>query len=125
MTAQKDTISQRQAAALLVLSQGGTVEQAAGLANVRPRQVYRWLQNPAFSDDLMRVRQDALSAAAAKLAGLAGEALEALQAVIRDPAATHADKTRAARVVLDTSLRWAAQLDTERRLERLEQWLDG
>jgi hypothetical protein len=108
-----------EAALLLALACGATVENAARAAGVSPRTAHRRLADPAFRQRLHQVRGAMVERTAGMLTAAAGEAVKTLLALQQEttPAAVRLGAARAI-LELGTKLREAAEL--EARLAALE-----
>jgi hypothetical protein len=89
------------------LARGATLAKAAQAAGCSQRTAERRWAEPEFRQLVIRLQEDARKECEALLrhawesgGRLVGQALLALQGVFQDPAATHLDRTRAARLVL-------------------------
>ena len=98
MTANDISPQQNRAIAALL---SGTVEDAATVAGVTERTIYRWLNLPAFRQALASAEAEAVSHAARLMAGHVSGAILALAAVLADAEATHGERTAAARALLN------------------------
>jgi hypothetical protein len=107
--------------AIIELLSGSTIAQAAVKAGVSERQVYRWLETPAFVQELHGQERLVLNACSWRLVSLTKQALDALEDVLTRPAQPGAANKRLASVaLLEMSLRFMDVLTFEERLERLE-----
>jgi transposase len=114
-------ITAKMALALSALLSGKTTDQAAAVAGVKPRTIYRWQAEPAFRAALDQAAQDmAKDAARALSAGLA-QAVNELLKQLADPKLTAADRRHAANSIL---ARWPGIHDSiviTEKIERLEE----
>ncbi|GAA2348810.1 hypothetical protein GCM10009854_27860 [Saccharopolyspora halophila] len=105
-------------AAVVALASGATTEQAAHQAGVSGRTVRRWLDDPAFAEEVRDTRTEILSTAVGQLAAGATEAVSALRAALVDDDGRN--RVQAARVLLESCLSLRESLDLEQRLASLE-----
>lgn len=118
-----DELSAKQTAAATALLGGCSNAVAASEAGVSERTVRRWRNDPAFRTALKDAERSMLAAAAQRAYALADGALTALDAISRDAACDPGPRVRAAIGLLDACLKWRAAMDTEERLEAIEQRL--
>ena len=111
-------ISPRQRQAVEALMTAPTIRAAARLAKVSERQLYRWLDAPAFRAELHRAEGEALGGAARRLAALAGQAVETLAGAL-DADVGHS-RIRAAVAILEQAQRLRELTDLEARITALE-----
>lgn len=117
-------LSSKQLKTLEALLQGMTVPEAATLADVSTRQVYRWLEGGEFSNRLADEQDTVLHLAGVRLVGLTSDALSALADVMDRPEQRGANVKRlAARDVLEMCLRFVEAGDFATRLGALEERL--
>jgi hypothetical protein len=115
-------LSGKQYVVIQALLEGLSVPEAAAVADVSTRQVYRWLSDsPGFSERLADEQEQALYRAGVRLAGLIDAALSALADVLASPEARGANVKRLAAVsVIELLLRWRDAQEFEERLSALE-----
>jgi hypothetical protein len=115
----KTSLSQAKAVAALMAV--GTVAEAARLANVGERTLFRWLSEDAgFRAELATAEGQAITAAARRLVGLSDAAISTVAAVIDDPDATPANRLRAAGMALEYCVTWRELSSLEARIGALE-----
>jgi hypothetical protein len=113
-----ETKKSRTVAALLTAP---TVAEAARVAGVAERTIYRWLANdPAFVADLRSAEAAAIDHAARRLVGLQDDAISVLGDVIADTDAAPGVRVRAAALIVDLSLRLRELRSLEERVAALE-----
>jgi hypothetical protein len=112
-------------ALLRALSCGATVENAARKAGVAERTVYRRLADPAFQAELKKASMEMLQRTAAMLCGAGIGCIKTLVDLQGDVAVTPSVRRRAARDVLDLSLKYRDRADLEPRLAAAEEQLAG
>lgn len=114
-------LTHRQQAAVRALLACKSVAEAAQLARVGERTLYRWLADPAFRAALSAAEGDLLDAATRRLLGLQEDAIEVFEAVLKDARVSASARLRAAQAVLDYLLKLRELRDVEQRLTALEQ----
>jgi hypothetical protein len=98
-----------------------TVKEAAKVAGLTPRTVYRYLNNQQFKAELRKRQSEILAQTVAAMVGGRGTALETLHKAQTDEGASWSERIRAANYWL-THTQDAIELDVlTERLERLEQ----
>ena len=109
--------------ALESLLMGRTIDQAAEIAGIGTRTLYRWLQeDESFRASLRSAEKQALDAVGIRLVGMADTALTALGNVLMKPAERGQNVRRlAARDILDLVVKWRELTSFEERLTALEQ----
>ncbi len=112
------TTQQRAVRALLTCK---SVGEAAQLAKVGERTLFRWLSEPAFKVALSAAEGALLDSATRRLLGLQESAIETFEQVLGDASASQAVRLRAAQSVLDYLLKLRELRDVEQRLSALEQ----
>jgi hypothetical protein len=110
---------------LRALTCGATVENAARKAGVGERTVYRRLADPAFQAELKKASMEMLQRTAAMLSGAGIGCVKTLVDLQQDAAVMPSVRRRAARDVLDLSLKYRDRADLEPRLAAAEQQLAG
>jgi hypothetical protein len=116
----KVTLSPKKQRAIEVLSASGNVAEAARAACVSRKTLYRWLQEPVFTEALEAVTQESLATLSRSLVRLGTMATVTLARTMADNTAATGTKVRAADVVLARLLQLRELVDIERRLSALE-----
>jgi hypothetical protein len=111
----------KQEAAIAALLSQRSVEDAARLAGVGTRTLFRWLEMPDFRDAYLQARRQAVGQASARLQQATGAAVSVLLTLMLDGKAPAASRVRAAHSVLDLAAKALELEDLEVRLQRLEQ----
>src|SRR5271168_1659767 len=111
--------SKKEGAILALLSQR-SIEDAARVAGVGPRTLYRWLKGPAFDAAYRDGKRAAFSQSIARLHQMASAAVTTLGKAMVDPSTPPATKVRAADSILDHTTKAIELEDLEARLAELE-----
>ncbi len=118
MKAQSAKLDRKQELAIVALLQEPTVEAAAQRAGVSPVTLWRWMQQPEFTERYRAARRQVLEQAIAQLQQASGEAVETLR---RNLTCTVASvEVRAALAIIDQAVKGAEVLDLETRIAALE-----
>ena len=112
------TIKQERAIAALLACR--TVVEAAKLARVGERSIFRWLKQDTFLSHLRRARREALSGALGRLQQVAGSAVDTLDTILDDKKATTASRVSAVRTALRFACHGIEIDDFEERLAAVE-----
>lgn len=115
------TLRPGQARAIEALLASESVPEAARLAGVPQRTLYRWLDEPAFAAALRRAESRIIDEAARRLARVTTKAIATLEAMLDDPSVPAATRVRAALGVLDQAIRLRELRDITERVAQLEE----
>lgn len=116
------TPAQRRAIEHLLTAQNA--REAAKLAGVNPRTLYRWMQEPAFVAALREAESEAIAALSRSLVALGESATAALNDAL-DKKQKITVRLRASEIVIGNLLRLRELVDLEERLSKLEQMTNG
>jgi len=116
-----DNLTAKQQRAVRVLLTSKSVGEAAQLAGVGERTLFRWLTEPPFKAALSVAEGELLDVATRRLLGLQDKAIETFENVLKDEEATQVVRLRAAQAVLDYLLKLRELRNVEQRLTALEQ----
>ncbi|MFP4477721.1 MAG: hypothetical protein ACLFOY_19345 [Desulfatibacillaceae bacterium] len=119
-TAKKEDLTARQDKAVRALLTAPSIRDAATVAGVGERTLWRWLQEEDFQAAYREARNLALRAAIGRVQSLLAEALGTLGAVMADVEAPASARVSAAKTVLDVGLRAHEQESLEARIQALE-----
>lgn len=114
-------LSDRQIMALPYLAAAATNEEGARMAEINISTLSRWRQDPAFRDELRRLREDAANLAFAELNGLALKGMATLSGLLDDPSPRV--RTQAVRIAVNASVRAGETARNSRRLNQLQKAL--
>lgn len=108
----------RRTKAALALASGSTTDEAGEKAGVTGRTVRRWRDDPAFTADVRKFRQQLLDEVLSYLSGAAIEAAKTLRGALTED--SPAIRVRAAMALLTTLVSVRTTVDLEERLAALE-----
>jgi hypothetical protein len=97
----KEILGSKQEKAMCVLLSNRTYEEAARESDVSVRTIYRWLEEPAFSEEYRMRRRALFSLASARLQLMSSPAATILGKLMLDPATPPASRIRAADSILN------------------------
>jgi len=121
--AQNGTLTPRQRKTIAALLEVRTVENAAVMAGVGRRTVFRWLADPTFLRALRQAEGDVISEAVRVLVTDLKGNHQTLRDLRDDEDQPSSVRLRAAVALDDSLLRWRELLDMEQRLTHLEEVL--
>src|SRR5262245_44141989 len=111
-------LTARQERGLVALLSSPSIVTAAQASGIAVQSLKRWLAEPGFQAAYRQARRQAVENAIAGLQGLAADAVEALRTALANP--NKNISLRAARIILDYSVRGVELVDLEERLAALE-----
>ncbi len=121
--ARNGTLQTKAIAALLTEP---TIEEAARVAGVGRRTLFRWLaEDAAFVAELRTAEEAAIDHAARRLVGLQDAAINVLSDVLTAPDVAPGVRVRAASLIVELSLRLRELRSLEERVAALEAARDG
>jgi hypothetical protein len=118
MTEPADNLSPKQHKAIAALMSSPTISAAAAAVGVNERQVYRWLDDPAFAEAYRAARREAVGQATARLQQVSSEAVDRLQALLT--CGKPAIELSAARSIIEFAVKSVELEDLQARIEALE-----
>lgn len=113
-------LNSRQHRAITALLTTRNISEAATVAQVGERTLYRWLSEPAFRAALSAAEGAAIDAATRSLLALQAGAIDTIEALMNDSEQPGAVRLRAAQSVLDYLLQLRDLRNMENRLAALE-----
>jgi transposase-like protein len=116
----REKLGAKQEAAILALLTARSIEEAARTANVPPRTLYRWLNEPEFSAAYLKAKRAVSAQSNARLQQASGAAVTTLLKLIVDNGVPAAVRARAAYYILTLSAKAMETEDIEARLTELE-----
>jgi len=105
-------------AALLVLAQGGSAEDAARAAGVSSRTIHRWAADPDFAARVAELRAELLARTVGALVDASLDAVRTLRECLK--ARSEATRVRAATALLHALVVVRESVDLEQRIAALE-----
>ena len=115
-----DKLSRKQEAAILALLSSRNVEEAARVAGVEPRTLYRWMREPGFDAAYRKARRDAFGQSVARLQQGTSAAAPTLLKVLIDQNTPASVKVRAAEAIFNHAAKAIEIEDIEARVAALE-----
>jgi transposase len=120
MAKRKGNFTRKQEKAIAALLTTDSVSQAANVAGVGERTLYRWLQEPVFLEQYRKARKTALDQAISTLQERSNAAARALVDIVEDQEMPPSTRVAAAREIIQASIKGVERDDFESRLEELE-----
>lgn len=120
MSASKEKVGAKQEAAILALLSSRNIEEAARVAGVNQRTLFRWMKDPAFIAAYRAARRAAFAQTVARLQYASSAAASVLLKVLADPATPTSTKVRAAESVIAHAVKAMEVDDIEARVTELE-----
>jgi len=114
-------LGRKQEAAIAALLSQRTVEDAARVAGIGARTLFRWLELREFREAYLQARRQAFGQASARLQQATGAAVSVLLTLMLDANAPAASRVRAAHSVLELAAKALELEDIELRLRHLEE----
>lgn len=116
----KATITRRQQHALPFLIANPSVELAAKLSGISAKQIFNWLNQPAFKQELENRKNEGINQAVDRLKQTATKACDTLIGLL-DNAQSDSIKHRVAVDMLNMTIKFMEFKDIEQRLKKLEE----
>jgi transposase-like protein len=120
MSGLKPKMGAKQEAAVMALLSSKNVEEAARVASVTPRTLYRWMNEPEFDAAYRAARRQAYGQSISRLQQGSTAAATTLLKVMVDVATPPSTRVRAAEAVLSHAARAIEIEDLDARLKELE-----
>jgi len=120
MAKRKGNFTRKQEKAIAALLTTDSVSQAANVAGVGERTLYRWLQEPVFLEQYRKARKTALDQAISTLQERSNAAARALVDIVEDQEMPPSTRVAAAREIIQASIKGVERDDFEAKLEWLE-----
>ena len=117
----QENLSDRQIVALPHVAAAATTAEGARAAEVSLATLKRWRQDPAFREELRRMRQETADLAHAELNGLALKSTAALAELLEDP--NPRIRAQAIRLALIVGLKVGQERENRRRINQLQKAL--
>jgi len=120
MTGHGSKFGRKQEEAIAALLSQRNVEEAARVAGIAPKTLFRWLKEPEFDAAYRTARRAAYSQSIARLQQASSAAVSTLLKIMVDTNAPAASRVRAADCVLDHASKAIEIEDIEVRVSELE-----
>lgn len=120
MSGPSDKIGAKRERAIIALMSSRTVEEAARVAGISVRALYRWMAEPAFDAAYRKAGRAAFRQQVSRLRQASSAAVTALLKLVADPGSPPAVKARAAYYVLTMATKAIEIDDIEHRVSELE-----
>ncbi|MCX6988511.1 MAG: hypothetical protein NTZ52_03265 [Chlamydiae bacterium] len=117
--ADKERLTRRQLHVLPFLISNPTVESAAKQSGVSPKQIFDWLNQPTFRQELENRKNEAVNQAVDRLKLTAFKACDTLIGLL-DSAESESVRHRVAVDMLNMTLKFMEFRDVEQRIRKLE-----
>jgi uncharacterized protein YaaQ len=114
-------LSNRQRKAIGALLSSRNITEAAKVAQVSERTLFRWLADENFRQVLLTAESGLIDAATRRLIGLQEAAIETIFIILKDEQSGPAVRLRAAQSVLDHVLKLRELRDIESRIAHIEE----
>jgi hypothetical protein len=115
-----EKLGRKKEAAILALLSSRSVEDAARVAGVTPRTLYRWQKEPAFNAAFRDARRAVFSQSVTRMHQMTSAAVTILGKVMVDPSTPPATKIKAADSILSHTVKAIEIEDVGARLSELE-----
>lgn len=113
----------KQELALQAVISHPTLKEAAAAAGVSETTLWRYMQDPNFSNRLREARREAVGHAVTRLQRASSDAVSALQHLMMKDDAPAAARITAARTILDYSFRAVEVDELKARIDQLEEFI--
>jgi len=123
MAKRKGNFTRKQEKAIAALLTTDSVSQAANVAGVGERTLYRWLQEPVFLEQYRKARKTALDQAISTLQERSNAAARALVDIVEDQEMPPSTRVAAAREIIQASIKGVERDDLESKIEWLERMI--
>ena len=125
MKGHRTKLGRKQETAIVALLSQRNVEEAARVAGVGARTLYRWMKEPDFDAAYLEAKRAAFSQAIARLHQMSSAAVTTLGKAMLDPGTPAGTKVRAAHSILDHTAKAIELEDLEARLTALERFAEA
>lgn len=115
----KEKLSRRQLHVLPFLISNPSVESAAKQSGVSAKQIFDWLNQPSFRQELENRKNEAVNQAVDRLKATASKACDTLIGLL-DNAGSESVRHRVAIDLLNMTLKYMEFKDVEQRIRKLE-----
>ena len=118
-----EKFGRKKEAAVMALLSSRNVEEAARVAGVDPRTLYRWMKDPEFDAAYREAKRAAFSQSIARLHQMSSAAVSTLGKIMIDANAPASTRVRAADSILDHTSKAIETEDLAARVSELERTL--
>src|SRR5437867_1449079 len=115
-----EKLGRKKEAGVLALLSSRNVEEAARVACVSPRALYRWMKEPEFDSAYRDAKRAAFSQSIARLHQMSSAAVSTLGKIMVDANAPASTRVRAADSILNHTIKAIEIEDIEARVSELE-----
>lgn len=115
-----EKLSRKRTAAIVALLSQPTIADAAKACGIGEATLWRWLQQPEFSEQYREARARMLDGAISRLSQISTDAVTTLHVVAKNKRASPSSRVSAARAILEIALKAAEIEDVRRELEELK-----
>ena len=115
----RSSLTRRQLHALPFLISNPSIELAAKQAGISPKQIFDWLNQPAFRQELENRKNNAVNQAVDRLKATVSKACDTLIGLL-DHAESESVRHRVAIDMLNMTLKFMEFKDVEQRIRKLE-----
>jgi len=115
----RSALTRRQLHALPFLISNPSIESAAKQSGVSPKQIFDWLNQKTFRDELENRKNEAVNQAVDRLKATASKACDTLIGLL-DHAESESVRHRVAIDLLNMTLKYMEFKDVEQRIRKLE-----
>lgn len=122
-TTKNEALTKRQFSAIEALLVSSTVQEAAAVAGVNPKTIYRYMKIPEFDAELKRRKRMLVDRAVMQLQQNCKHAAAALAQICQDEDAPASSRVSAAREIIQSSLKALEVEEIEERLKIIEEKL--
>jgi len=121
MTGHGEKLTRKQEQAIAALMTAPSVTAAAKVAGVGESTLFRWLREPAFTEEYRTARREVVVQATSQLSQASVDAVTMLRGIMADIEAPASSRVTAAKAVLDYTFRGMELDDLAVRVADLEQ----
>ena len=121
MAESRAKLGRKKEESILALLSNRSIEEAARIAGVGVRSLYRWMKEPEFDAAFREAKRASFSQSIARLHQMTSAAVSTLGKVMIDPKTPPSTRVRAADSILDHAAKAIEIEDIEARVAALEQ----
>jgi Helix-turn-helix of insertion element transposase len=124
MIERKHTLRGKKEKAIIALLNNPTVKSAAAEARIADVTLFRWLRDEQFKAAYREARRRIMETALNHLQSACAEAVEVVRFTLQNATTPPGQRLQAAKMILETAMRFAETEDLEARIEALERILN-